>query len=126
MQTLFQSAQHFYEKGEGWYGSGVGSGSIPLTMDPDPGGPKTCGTGSGSPALITSVVDRHRFDADPDPNFRFNADPDPDPEWYQNDADLYADPTQEVRGFFTKHLWIVSCIMSCVPTLLNLRAIPNA
>jgi hypothetical protein len=26
-----------------------GSGSIPLTMDPDPGGPKTCGSGgSGS------------------------------------------------------------------------------
>jgi hypothetical protein len=28
---------------------GSGSGSIPLTMDPDPGGPKTCGSGgSGS------------------------------------------------------------------------------
>jgi hypothetical protein len=94
LQALFQSAQHFYEKGEG---SGVesGSGFIPLTMDPDPGGPKTC---SGSLTLITSAVDRHRCDANPDQNFRFNADP--DPERHQNDANLYADPTQEVRGLF--------------------------
>jgi hypothetical protein len=55
-------------------------------MDPDPGCPKTCGAGSGSPTLITSVVDRHCFDADPDPNVRFNADPDPDTERHQNDA----------------------------------------
>jgi hypothetical protein len=37
-------------KGEG---SGAGSGSIPLDyLDPDPGGPKTCG--SGSPTLIVT------------------------------------------------------------------------
>jgi hypothetical protein len=35
---------------------------------------------------ITSVVDRHRFDADPDPNFHYDADPDPDPDWHQNNA----------------------------------------
>jgi hypothetical protein len=31
---------------------------------------------------LTSVVDRHRFDADPDPNFHVDADPDPDPVWH--------------------------------------------
>jgi hypothetical protein len=40
-------AQHLYEKREG-----SGCGSIPQFMDPDPGGPKTCGScGSESPTL---------------------------------------------------------------------------
>ncbi len=47
LQALFQSAQHIYEKKR----EGSGHGSVPLTNDPDPdpGGPKTCGScGSGS------------------------------------------------------------------------------
>jgi hypothetical protein len=54
LQALYQSAQHIYEKIEG-SGSGAGarSGSVPLTKDPDPGGPTTCGScGSGSPTLL--------------------------------------------------------------------------
>jgi hypothetical protein len=34
---------------------GSGSGSIPLTMDPDPGNPKTCGSGSESATLVARV-----------------------------------------------------------------------
>jgi hypothetical protein len=30
--------------------------------------------------IISSVVDRHCFDADPDPTLNFDADPDPDPD----------------------------------------------
>jgi hypothetical protein len=46
-QALFQSAQHIYEKREG-YGS-VSDPDPYLCLkdrDPDPGGPKTCGSGS--------------------------------------------------------------------------------
>jgi hypothetical protein len=58
---------------------------------------------------MTSVVDRHRFDADSDavPTLHVDADPDPDPDWHQNNADPHADPSpsftpvEEVRGFFT-------------------------
>ncbi len=53
MQAFFQSAQHLYEKREG---SGAGSDLDPdpylWLMDPDPGGPKTCG--SVSPTLLSS------------------------------------------------------------------------
>ncbi len=71
--SIISAAQHFYE--------------IPES-DPDPG-LKTYGAGSGSPTLITSVVDL-------DPNFRFNADTDSDSERHQNDANPYADPSQDV------------------------------
>jgi len=58
-------------------GSGSGSGSISQSygsrdpdphlrlMDPDPGGPKTwgsCGSGSGSPTLVTPAQDLTRQD----------------------------------------------------------------
>ncbi len=49
LQTLFQSTQHRFEKGEG-----SESGRIitcDLTADPDPGGPKT-GSGCGYPTLL--------------------------------------------------------------------------
>jgi hypothetical protein len=44
----------------------VGSGSIPLTMDPDPGGPKTYGSdgsgfGSGSATLIGTVLNSKKY-----------------------------------------------------------------
>jgi hypothetical protein len=67
-------------------------------MDPDPGCPKTYG--AGSPTLITSVVDRHRFDADPNPNFLFNAEPDTDPERHKNNANPYADPTNRMYTYW--------------------------
>jgi hypothetical protein len=38
LQTIFQSAQHLYEK------KGSGSGPIPLTNGPDPGVPETSGS----------------------------------------------------------------------------------
>ncbi len=35
-----------------------------------------------------------QHDADPDPNLSFHCDADPDPDWYENNADQHADPTQ--------------------------------
>jgi hypothetical protein len=54
---------------------------------------------------MTSVVDRHCFDADSDSVPTLHVDADPDPDWHQNDAHPYADPSpsftpvEEVRGF---------------------------
>jgi hypothetical protein len=44
---------------------------------------------------MTSVVDRHRFDADTDsdPTLHVDVDPDPDIDWLQNDGDPHANPT---------------------------------
>jgi hypothetical protein len=44
--------------------------------------------------VITSVVDRHRFDVDPDPNFHVDAGPDPD--WHKQ--------TMPIRSFSLKKL----------------------
>jgi hypothetical protein len=49
-------------------------------MDPDPGGPKTCGSGSGSgsPTLpLTSVADPGCLSRIPDPDFYPSRIPDP-------------------------------------------------
>ena len=61
MQSLFQSAQHIYEKREG---SRAGSGSVPLTTGS--GRRKTCGScgfrsGSGSPTLAPTNKTLHRL-----------------------------------------------------------------
>jgi hypothetical protein len=48
LQALFQSAQHLYEK------KGTYPDPYLWLLDPDPGGPKTCG--SGSPTLETIIT----------------------------------------------------------------------
>jgi hypothetical protein len=56
---------------------------------------------------ISSVVDRHRFDADPDQTFHFKADPDLD--WHRNNADPHADLTPSFTqvGELGKHFTFI-------------------
>jgi hypothetical protein len=49
-QAFFQCAQHLYEKRKG-------SGSKPLTNDPDPEGPKTCGSRSTTQEKLSLLLD---------------------------------------------------------------------
>jgi hypothetical protein len=79
---------------------------------------KTCNFTS----VLTSVVDRHRFDADPDPypNFQFDADPDPDSNWHQNDADPNADPTLRFTHIAKTYFFTISCLQ-CFILLISVK-----